>query len=339
MPKDFCENCGGIHEPGNTAKCEANQKAEKPNTRSKKKGNKMATADLEASAKDTSEMSLLERRERVAKEVKALLIEDELADLEEQRNKLLLKREKRQSAASRKKQDGADAIVEATGATDGDESEIGASQPYVDAAFVGSSEDGFCNYGMDVGRSRPSTRRRRTSSSSSTSRSASRRRRSKWNLKRFTVGKRDVGKLNCYELLAATGKWALGIKEMGVKDYRVLLEHMVFLALRARTNEYFDSAHTDYDLSIRTLAEEIGFAAFSSANRGSSVLFYSALQIKGRKSGSGSYHSGRASSNTKRPCYAWNSDQGCSRGEDACRFAHVCAKCNGKGHKRQTCKE
>ena len=67
--------------------------------------------------------------------------------------------------------------------------------------------------------------------------------------------------------MAATGLWALSIKELGVKDLKALLEHIIFLVHRARTNDFLDSNHVKYDASIRPLAEETGFSAFSATNR------------------------------------------------------------------------
>ena len=105
----------------------------------------------------------------------------------------------------------------------------------------------------------------------------------------------------------------------------------------ARTNDFLDYAHIEYDISIRTLAEEIGFAAFSAVNRGTSVLYYGA-QNKRHKNHQFS-NSKKSGYHGKRPCPAWSGEQGCPRSEDECRFGHICSKCNAKGHKRPACRE
>lgn len=341
MPRVFCDSCGAVHQKGDQRNCTQNRPCTRSQTAQETTGESVIMSKDDSVVTEMGELSIQEQKERTAKEVKALELEDELAELEERRAKLIAKRNARITARSEGNQDGAATILEGTSTAAGytvvPETASGAT--YVDATSMGVPEDGYCSYGKDVGRSRSTVRRRRSSSSSS-SRSASRRRRSKWSLKRFTVGRKDIRKSNCYELIAATGKWALGIKELGVRDYKALIEHIVFLSLRARTGEYFDTAHIEYDAAIRTLAEDIGFAAFSCANRGASVLPYGSLNIKGRRAGANNYQprsSGQL--HTKRPCYAWNGEQGCSRGEDECRFSHVCSRCNGKGHKRQACRE
>ena len=97
-----------------------------------------------------------------------------------------------------------------------------------------------------------------------------------------------------------------------------LLEHIVFLAHRARTNDFVDSAHVKYDASVRTQAKEIGFAAFSAANRGNSVLYYGAQNMRHRSAQQSTYRNVKRTGFTgKRACYAWNGEQ------DECRFGHV----------------
>ena len=61
--------------------------------------------------------------------------------------------------------------------------------------------------------------------------------------------------------------WVLlvDIPEMTLKDHRALLQHLNFLLHRARHNDFLDTAHVEYDTSIRKMAETMGFEAFSSA--------------------------------------------------------------------------
>ena len=127
---------------------------------------------------------------------------------------------------------------------------------------------------------------------------------------------------------------------MSVADHRALLDHINFLANRAMHNDFVDQAHIEYDEAVRKLAEEIGFAAFAKENRTLSVIHYGAQNMRSRKPGySGASLTRRTGSYVKRTCYAWNSEEGCSRTEEQCRFGHICSKCVGKGHKKQKCKE
>ena len=89
-------------------------------------------------------------------------------------------------------------------------------------------------------------RLRRRSSSSSSSGSTERKRRSNWSLKRYTLARRDVRKLNCHELVCAITACALDIPEMFLQDHRALLQHINFITHRACHNDFKDSAHVDY---------------------------------------------------------------------------------------------
>ena len=130
----------------------------------------------------------------------------------------------------------------------------------------------------------------------------------------------------------ATGLWVLSIKELGVKDLKALLEHILFLVHRAHTNDFLDSTHIKYDPSIRVLAEETGFSAFSAANRGTSVLYYGAQKMRLRAPQTSAFKGTRKPGfSGKLPFYAWNGEQGCPRSEDECTFGHICSKCTWKG--------
>ena len=132
---------------------------------------------------------------------------------------------------------------------------------------------------------------------------------------------------------------------MTVADHRALLEHIGFISHRATTDDFKDSAHTDYDSAIRKQAESCGFAAFSKANTGTSVTYYSVQSMKVKWHTKGEYSGRRFSTASvglpagKRVCYRWNSDVGCFRSDEDCIFGHFCAKRGAKGHHRQKCKD
>ena len=83
-----------------------------------------------------------------------------------------------------------------------------------------------------------------------------------------------VHKLNAYEFIAASILWCLDIQALTTADYKAFLEHLCLIAIRAKDNCYKDSAHVDYVLAIRRMAEKIGFAAFSKENSGESIVHY-----------------------------------------------------------------
>ena len=85
----------------------------------------------------------------------------------------------------------------------------------------------------------------------------------------------------------------------------------------------------------------MGFEAFSSNFTGSSVLHYGAQNMRVKKPVTGAFEGRRKGTGGKpnRACYAWNSEMGCPRNVDECRFEHICSKCGNKAHKRTGCKE
>ena len=186
--------------------------------------------------------------------------------------------------------------------------------------------EGFSDYGRSRRRSRDCHRHRSRSRSDS---SETRRRRSKWLLKHHTVGGKDVRKLNAYELIAASSLWCLEIQNLTVADYKAFIEHICLIAIRAKDDYYKDSAHVDYVLAVRRAAEKLGFRAFSKEFSGDSVVHYGPQNMKQRRSTYSTYGKKRSpGSQSKRPCYSWNSDSGCFRTEDECRYNHSCAKCD-----------
>ena len=61
---------------------------------------------------------------------------------------------------------------------------------------------------------------------------------------------------------------------MTTTDYKAFLEHVCLIAIRAKDKYYCHSAHVDYVLVVRRMAEKQGFAAFSKENSGESVVHY-----------------------------------------------------------------
>lgn len=283
-----------------------------------------------------AQLSLIEKRRIYEKEIEEMQMEEEVAALEKQRNKLKKRKEIRErEEKSAKGSAGAGAIA------------ILPEKPYTGIGKEGSTdeeteeekEEGYSMFGRERRKTKDTRRRRRHSSSSS--RSSSRRRRGKWSLKRFTLAKKDVTKLNCHELICASTAWVLKVPELSLKDCRAMFEHLNFLSYRAMHGEYLDSAHIAYDQDVRTNAEEIGFAAFARKNQAGSVMHYSSENMKGAKKGTSRTTIPRRMTglSTRGACYAWNGEQGCHRSDNDCRYSHVCSRCGGKGHKRPSCKQ
>ena len=202
-----------------------------------------------------------------------------------------------------------------------------------------------------TGRGRSHTRRhhrhsrhqRRSSSSSSDSCSRTptpeRRRRSKWSLKKFTVDKKEVKKLNICELIEATCLWAVDQDNLEIKDAKGIFKHISFIAGRASTDKFIDAAHTRYDLAIRKKAVAEGYGAFKLCDSEYSIIHYSLENVKGKthKSKSHADKSHLHIKDGKRPCYRFNKDSGCEKDEDRCGYGHWCAKCGSRSHKRTKC--
>ena len=133
--------------------------------------------------------------------------------------------------------------------------------------------------------------------------------------------------------------WAVDVPDVSVKDCKAVLEHINFLGNRAMNNDFYDKTHVTYDNAVRKLAETEGFAAFAQGSNGASVIHYGNQNMRVNKP-SVSYGQRRTPApQGKRACYAWNGDQGCTRSEDECRFAHICSRGGLKGHKRSKCKD
>lgn len=338
MPFEFCCACGDSHDTADS--CKGKKKATEVGRTTRSSTAKMAKSGLTdgvAEIEALNKMSLEELRRDTMREIDELRLEDEVRCLQEERDRLLSLREKRKIGQRKE-------ITDSLGHQDAGAVKIIKEKSGKEPATEHQDtvlESGYSTYGRSRRRSRDGRRRCRSASSSSST-SAERKLRSKWSLKRFLETKKDVKKLNCHEIVCATAAWALEIPIMSLKDHRALLEHIYFISHRARSGEYLDSAHADYDLGIRKLAEKKGFEAFSSANTGKSVLHYGHEGSRKQKTTSTGYSDrkrGVRGGRQNTACYAYNSEQGCLRKEGDCRYDHKCSKCGGRGHKRVTCKD
>lgn len=80
---------------------------------------------------------------------------------------------------------------------------------------------------------------------------------------------------------------------MTVADHRTLLEHIGFVSHRVMTDDFRDSAHTDYTCAICKLVQNMGFAAFNKANMGVSITYYGPQSMEAKKYAHGSYNACR----------------------------------------------
>ena len=348
MSVEYCTLCGLTHKVEDRVLC--NQLQEE---RVKLPGSGMTTRRMATSAKLTAgkeleaetiedEMSCtsgtLEERERRARVgIEELEAELRVTELEERFEDLKLERQRRRQRRRTEIKDGGEAQMAAAAVP-------AISQPSAIVPWGAVGVDQHDDFGT-IGRSRLRTReeeaeRPRTRTDSS----ATRRRRSKWSLKNYTIGGKEVRKLNGYELLGSTMLWCLDIPELSRYDYRAIIQHMHFICNRARDDHFKDCAHTEYDSAIRKMAEFEGFAAFSRRNAGESIVHYGTQNSRPvtKSKGSGYVSTTRKKSPggpAKGACYAWNGEAGCTRSEEECRFTHICSKCGSKSHKRYKCKE
>ena len=109
------------------------------------------------------------------------------------------------------------------------------------------------------------------------------------------------------------------------------------ISVRAMHNDFVDSTHVEYDISVRKLAETIGFKAFSQ-NAGMSVKHYGAQNMRTSKSSYPKRFTDRFSDQRK-TCFHWNKEFGCPKTEEECGYPHACSKCFIKTHKRSECRK
>ena len=334
----YCNECGESHSRNDD--CYALKKVRTMSTRGSTVAAKLAA---QSSSKEEvteltasfSTMTFEEREKRTKEAIEEVEAELRLADLEAKLQNLRDERDKLRRRTDEESKGAAPDVRVSTPAVLSGLQQTGLPPPSWEDGHMKNT--GFSDYGRSRRHSRE--RHRRYSRSRSDS-SESRRRRSKWLLKHHTVGGKEVRKLNAYELIAASSLWCLEIQNLNISDYRAFLEHIALLAIRAKDDYYKDSAHVDYVLAVRRAAEKIGFAAFSKEHAGDSVVHYGPQNMKQRRQSFSAFGKRRSPGPTaKRPCYAWNSDTGCMRTEDECRYSHTCAKCGSKSHKRAKCKD
>ena len=237
MKTEFCAICGEIHDTSVQCKEEekANVRVTCQTSAKMPKGVKDEVAEQSMGSKE----SVGDRRKDTEREIEELQQEEELAALEKKLTRLRRRKELREKEGDTGNQDGAVAIPK--------------EKPFTGIQQDTSSEDerevgkggAYSSYGRERKKLREPRRRRRNSSSSS--RSSSRRRRGKWSLKRFTLAKKDVTRLDCYELICATTAWVLKVPDLSLRDSRAMFEHLNFLSYRAMHGEYVDGAHIAYD--------------------------------------------------------------------------------------------
>ena len=283
--------------------------------------------DTESLIKGIDSLSVSERERTARIEIEAMEQEERIIALEAKREMLEKRRVERENSMTttrgREIQDGGPLVA-----------------PTISTA---SRVDGHSRYGECRSRRRSRSRRHRRNSSDSRSRSSSstRRKRSKWSLRRFVVGGKDIKKLNAYELIGASARWCLECDGLTARDYRAFLEHINFISVRAMHDAYKDTAHTQYDAAVRKEAELMGFAAFGQANNGMSVIHYGSENMRPKKPLSGpssqtSRKVGGFEKGGRRSCFRWNREGGCPKQEEDCGFGHHCSRC-GKAHTRIKC--
>ena len=334
MPVAYCSLCGANHKASDIEICANNQLQRDDlsgiiTRRSSAKMAKSATRDDSDGITASIQAMSLEEQERVT-----------LAEIEEmeREERVALLMEKKDILEKRR----ADRRNRETGIPHGDVEIQDGGPSFAPKTSTGVAVSGHSAYGTARARRHSRSRRchRTPSGSRSRSSSAERRRRSKWSLKRFTISSKEVKKLNAYELLGAAISWCLDIPDLTTKDYHALLEHLRFIAIRAMHDDFKDSAHVEYDTAVRKAAETWGFAAFSSAHNGMSVIHYGAQNMRTKKpvtTVGGGRRTGGHTQDGKRSCFIWNKEGGCPKSEESCGFGHWCSKCGSKSHKRARC--
>ena len=107
--------------------------------------------------------------------------------------------------------------------------------------------------------------------------------------------------MNAYKLIAASIMWCLESETLSTKDYRAFLEHLCLIAIRAKDNSYKDSAHVDYVLAVRRMAEKDSFAAFAKENSGESIVHYGPQNMLTRRTQYNTYRKRSPMRDMKRP--------------------------------------
>ena len=186
---------------------------------------------------DFSSLSLLERENKALADIERNELEVRVLALEEKRARLLQVHSRRQNR-------------EMEGATEPADTGVEESCRMMEQRRKG----GYSLYSEIRSRHRSRGRSRclrHGSSSSSCSRNSSRRRRCKWSLQKYTLGKKDVRKLNALELIDASIRWCLDIVSLSIKEDKAFLQHIDFISVHAIHDHFKDSAHVGYDCAVR----------------------------------------------------------------------------------------
>lgn len=185
--------------------------------------------------------------------------------------------------------------------------------------------------------------RHRTSSSSSSSTSRSRERQRKqhrrYSLKNYTLDCKSPSKLSFPELMHASIGWIQAQSNLSMYDYQNYLYHLKYMSSRAQSGHFYDSAHANYDLSVRKMAETKGFEAFTSGSLELSLQCYGIEYLKPKNTSKPKFSTKTdfKSNGVKRACFHFNSQDGCTRTKDSCSFGHFCQKCNSTTHSKVKC--
>ena len=266
MPKSFCGTCSASHKPEDSETCARylEQGSTRATRQAMKNMAKSASVDvLSDMTGSMSSMSLEERERDALATIERLELMQRVAEVEARRDRMLREMELHTKEVDNKRPIQDDGRIVAT---------VTELPPKSETASAGYSA-----YGTSRGRTRE---RRRTRSSSRSRSTSSKRRRSKWCLKRFTIGGKEVKKLNAYELILASITWCQSIDGLNMTDMTAFLDHMALIANRAMHDDFRDGAHYEYDCAIRKLAEKLGFAAFSRDHQGTSITHYGTQNLR-----------------------------------------------------------
>lgn len=318
MPDQYCGPCGQAHSGQVNDRCAVSLSVNRRSTRTT--ASKMSTKGRDVSLEVKEERQHEDEEDEMSEDEKQLRAE--LKDLRKKRRMegLLAEKERLLHVDSRES---------STGRRESDRCEAGAEESR------GRRHSRGC---------RRSRRKHRSTSSESRSRTSSRERRtrSKWSLRKYTVDKKDLKKTNCYELIEASCKWLADQQNVSADEHMCFNKHLMYLATKAKSDKFIETSHVNYDIATRKLAQDIGFKAFRYGNNEASMEYYVVENFKSHtknKSYAGT-HSAKSAGYTKdgkKPCYRWNRESGCSRGEDVCLYGHWCSSCGSESHKHVKC--
>lgn len=175
-----------------------------------------------------------------------------------------------------------------------------------------------------------------------------RKKRSKFQLDKYTKGRKSVDNLNYNELMYAACVW--GAKrakkaDMSVEALMGYLGHLAYMSMHAITNNYSDEAYRGYDRAIREKAKEKGVRAFRMGDTELSLLHFNMDNSRSHKESKKSRSTftktdaesrTSVSSKVKGSCFQHNYNKdGCKR--ENCTWDHHCLMCRSKSHVAEGC--